>query len=173
MINIIIINSRIFFARLYIIFTIRKDNCFLFTFSATMPDTKQRLFSLLNILSVRAARLLITFEHYMPSYLKPRRTSLSMTERNEFARALIEQEYQESYSLEEILHCRNIINSNDASKMEMGIIVNLKTMINRFKLLHPSHSYIDNLNVLSLLPYRTQCNCICRLSNNHSTMYII
>ncbi|CAF1229878.1 unnamed protein product [Rotaria sordida] len=125
-----------------------------------MTDTKQRFLNLLDILSFRAARLLVTFEQYMPAYLVPRRTSFLMKERNEFARALIQHELNESYSPEQILHCRNIINANDISKMEMGVWIDLEGAINRFKLIHPGHSYIKDLNMLSLLPFRTQCNNI-------------
>ena len=125
-----------------------------------MVDTKQRFSDLLGILSFRAARLLVTFEYHMPSFLKPKRTSHSMKERNEFVRQLIQHELQENYSFEEILHCRNIINANDSSKMEMGLCIDLQTSIDRFKLNHPTHSYIQHLNVLALLPYRTQCSNI-------------
>lgn len=83
-----------------------------------------------------------------------------MKERNEFARQLIRQELQENYSFEEILRCRNIINANDISKMEMGVCIDLQAAINRFKLGHPTNPYIQDINVLSLLPYRTQCNNI-------------
>ena len=125
-----------------------------------MTDTKQRFINLLDILSFKAARLLVTFEQYMPSYLKPKRTSFLMTERNEFVRALIEQELKETYSSEQMLRCRNIINANAVSKMEMGICIDLEAAINRFKLVHPGDSYMRDLNVLSLLPHRTQCNNI-------------
>ncbi|CAF3497480.1 unnamed protein product [Rotaria socialis] len=123
-----------------------------------MTNTNERFFNLLNILSFRAARLIVTFEQCMPACLVPRKTSFLMKERNEFARALIQQELGESYSSEQILHCRNIINANDISKIEMGVCIDLEDAINRFKLIHPTHPYIQDLNTLSLVPFRTQCN---------------
>lgn len=136
------------------------DFLIIFILVVSMSDTKQRFFNLLEILSFRAARLLVTFEHYMPSFLKPKRALNLMKERNEFIRQLIQQELQENYSFEEILWCRNIINANDISKMEMGVSVDLQAAIHRFKLAHPTHSYIQDINVLSLLPYRTRCSNI-------------
>ncbi|CAF2139564.1 unnamed protein product [Rotaria magnacalcarata] len=110
------------------------------------------------MLSFKAARLLATFEQHMPSYLVPKRTSHNMQERNEFARTLIQHELEESYTSEQILYWRNIINSNDISKLEMGNYIDLDGAINRFKFSYPDHFYIRVLNILSLVPFRTQCN---------------
>ncbi|CAF1059852.1 unnamed protein product [Rotaria sp. Silwood1] len=123
-------------------------------------DTKQRFMNLLNILSFKATRLLIAFEYTMPSYLKPKKTSSVTTARNQFARELIQHELQETYSFDQILYCRNIINANTTSKMEMGINIDLQDTINRFKINHPHHPYIQDLNTISLVPFRTTCNNI-------------
>ncbi|CAF4056351.1 unnamed protein product, partial [Rotaria sordida] len=123
-------------------------------------DTKQRFMNLLNILSFKATRSLIAFEYAMPSYLKPKKTSSVTTARNQFARELIQHELQETYSFDQILHCRNIINANTTSKMEMGINIDLQDIINRFKINHPHHPYIQDLNTISLVPFRTTCNNI-------------
>ncbi|CAF4570125.1 unnamed protein product, partial [Rotaria magnacalcarata] len=65
-----------------------------------------------------------------------------MQERNEFARTLIQHELEESYTSEQILYWRNIINSNDISKLEMGNYIDLDGAINRFKFSYPDHFYI-------------------------------
>ncbi|CAF4608377.1 unnamed protein product [Rotaria sp. Silwood2] len=116
--------------------------------------------NLLNILSFKATCLLIAFEYAMPSYLKPKKTSSVTTARNQFACELIQHELQETYSFDQILYCRNIINANTTSKMEMGINIDLQDTINRFKINHPHHPYIQDLNIISLVPFRTTCNNI-------------
>jgi hypothetical protein len=123
-----------------------------------MTNTKMRFLSLLDVLSFKAARLVVALEEYLPSHLKPRHKSTDFKERNEFVLALIQNQLNESYTYEQILHCRNIINASDESRMEMCGNVDLDSLLKRFKDASPSNTYIRDFSARCLLPYRTICN---------------
>ncbi|CAK9189241.1 unnamed protein product [Sphagnum troendelagicum] len=132
---------------------------------------------LLQKLTFRAVRLLIDFETRIPPDLKTSKSRYYPREaREEFLTEIFKQEFDETYTTEEIASCRNILNGDELIQRQLGKTFDLKEVLSRFKAKNPQHPYVENLNALSLLPFRTTCKeCGNRLKppEFHMTAYVV